>query len=263
MTKKRIVVKIGTNALMKDSRINKRLISDLAEDLCVVRQKGMDVILVTSGAIGFGIELLGIGFPKDVTTQQAMAAIGQNGLMHEYKKAFAKHNQLTAQLLLTQYNFTNKKSFTDLSNSIERLLELGAIPIINENDAVSIEALSEEKKFSDNDGLAALVATNFGADVLVILTDVDGIYSDNPKKNKDATKINGIEGLSKIMIIEGEKSEYGLGGIKSKIAAVKKALDSGVSAIVCKPGKSAVSDSLDNRSSGSVFLIEKIETRTG
>ncbi|HZX34313.1 MAG TPA: glutamate 5-kinase [archaeon] len=254
---RRIVVKIGTNAMMEGSRVNRKIIGALAEELSALRKKGVQVILVSSGAIGCAIEKLGLDFPKETVMQQAMAAIGQNTLMHEYEKAFAKHNQVIAQLLLTHYNFSNKNSLHDLKNSVEKIIELGAIPVINENDPVSFEALSEEKSFSDNDGLAALAAINFGADLMVILTDVDGIFTDNPKHNHKAEKIQGLKQLLEESIVAGEKSKYGLGGIKSKILAVKMALENNCSAAVCRARAGAVTDVVGNGGTGSFFGRER------
>ncbi|MCR4335799.1 MAG: glutamate 5-kinase, partial [archaeon] len=236
---KRIVVKIGTNALMDNNKPNKKIIKAIAEELSELKKNSSDVILVTSGAIGFGIEKTGGNFPKNVQMQQAMAAIGQSLLMHEYEKAFSKHKQTIAQILLSRLAFTNEKSFENLKNTVEKLFEIKVIPIINENDAIYTEALSEEEVFSDNDGLAALAAIKFNADLLILLTDVDGIFTENPKENNCAEKIKDIEGLLSKGIIEGEKSIYGIGGVKSKIMAAKKALNHNISVAVCRARKGA------------------------
>jgi len=250
---RRIVVKIGTNALMENGKISKGVITELARQLSIVRQSGSEVILVTSGAIGFGIEKMGIGFPKKNPARQAMAAIGQGALMNYYSEAFARHDQNIGQVLLTNQNFTDKESFKTTGNTMEKLLEFGVIPIINENDAVSAEALSAKKPFADNDGLAALIAMSFGADLLVLLTDVDGIFTDNPKDNNTAQKIKGLKELLSRNVIIGRKSDYGIGGMNSKILAVKSALGKGISVAVCKARENAVVDVVNNMCSGSFF----------
>lgn len=250
---KRIVVKIGTSILMEKNKPNKKIIKMLAKELSELKKKGHEIILVTSGAIGFGIEKTNVKFPKQVPMQQAMAAIGQSILMHEYEKAFGKHNQTIAQLLLSHTAFTNKDSFKNLKNTVKKLFEINAIPIINENDAVYTEALSKAEKFSDNDGLAALTAIKFKADLLILLTDVDGIFTENPKENNRAKKIKGLEELLSKEIVAGKSSNYGIGGVESKIMAVKQALDHKVSVAVCKARNNAVTDVINNKGTGSFF----------
>lgn len=249
----RIVVKIGTNALMGNGRISKATITELARQLSILRKSGTEVMLVTSGAIGFGIEKLGVGFPKDNPMRQAMAAIGQNALMQYYEDSFSSRGQLIGQVLLTHQNFTSPESLGTLKKTMEKLLEIGAIPVINENDAVSVEALSQEKAFADNDGLAALVAVNFKADLLVILTDVDGIFTENPKENNNAQKIKDLKQLLAGKVVIGKKSDYGIGGMNSKLMAVQKALEHKISVAVCKARDNAVIDVISNNCSGSFF----------
>ncbi|MEK6957630.1 MAG: glutamate 5-kinase [archaeon] len=257
MAFKRIVVKIGTNALMRGDRINKSIIKSLAQELSEARKNGSDVMLVTSGAIGFGIEKMHRGFPPDMQTRQAMAAIGQNLLMSEYEKAFRKHGQVIAQVLLTPNVFTNHGALSNLGSTLEKLFEMKAIPIINENDVVAVEALSETKPFSDNDGLAALMAVNFNADLMILLTDVDGFFTENPKENHKAKKIRSLKQLLAGEMVHGRKSKYGLGGIKSKTLAVQKVVSRGISAAVCKARKGAVKCVLDGNCSGSFFEAGK------
>ncbi len=250
---RRVVVKIGTNAMMENGRISRPVISELARQLSLIRNSGADVILVTSGAIGFGIEKLGIGFPKDTKMRQAMAAIGQSGLMNHYEEAFGSNRQTIAQVLLTHDNIAKKESIASLTGTIEKLFSLGVIPIVNENDVVSAEALTAEKQFSDNDGLAAILAAHFNADLLVLLTDVDGIFTENPKDSDKAEKIRGLKHLLSKEVVVGSKSDYGLGGMNSKIMAAKKALAAGVSVAVCKARQNAVIDVFEGNCSGSFF----------
>lgn len=250
---KRIVVKIGTSALIEKNKPNKKLIKSLAKELSGLKKKGHEIILVTSGAIGFALEKTKQKFPKNTSKQQAMAAIGQSMLMHEYEKEFNKHNQTIAQFLLSHETFTNKNSLKNLKNTINNLFTMKVIPIINENDAVFTEALSSEEPFSDNDGLAALTAINLKADLLILLTDVDGIFTEDPKENNKARKINSLKQLLSKRIGHGKSSKYGIGGVKSKILAVKKVINNNISVGVCKARKGAINDILNNNSSGSFF----------
>lgn len=241
---------------MSADSINLEMMRTLAAELSQLHGAGNEVMLITSGAIGFGIGKMKTGFPKSQVMRQAMAAIGQSRLMHEYENAFSAHGQVIAQVLPTHQAFSEPKYFTPLKSAVEKLLEIGAIPIINENDAVSAEEISG-KAFSDNDALAALVATGFGADLLIILTDVDGIYSDNPKTQSMASKISGVGQLLSWQINQGKKSGYGLGGVGSKIAAVKKALSGGCGAAVCMARKGAITDAVAGRCTGSFFEAKK------
>jgi glutamate 5-kinase len=252
-----IVLKVGTNTLMKNNRVSKSIIKSLAQQISAEMDNGKRFILVSSGAVGFGAERLGIKPSKmSPALQQATAAVGQNILMHEYEKAFSKHNQPIAQILLTSYNFQNQKSLSDLKNSIGELLKLKVVPIINENDPVSVEELDVEGKFDDNDGLASLVATELGADLLVLFSDVGGIYTANPKECRDAKMLHCIEELNSSRVHFGKKSELGVGGAEAKLNAVKKTLASNISVIVCCLKKDSLKNIFSGKASGSVFLPE-------
>ena len=250
---KRIIVKIGTNSMMQNGKIDKALIKNLAQELSSLRVLGSDVVLVSSGAIGFGIEKMKRNFPKGMSMKQAMASIGQNLLMNEYERNFKKFDQTIAQILVTPQSFVEDLQLKNLQSTVESLFSLDVIPIMNENDVVAIDALSEEKVFSDNDGLAALAAINFEADLLVILTDVDGVFTDNPKENHLAEKICNLEDLLNKSINGSNKSTYGIGGIKSKILAVNKVLEKGVSVAVCQARKGAIADVVNGKCTGSFF----------
>ena len=181
----RIVLKFGTNVLIKNNRLNKGLIAGIAKDLSEFRRQGNEFIIVTSGAIGLGIEKLCLDNNSlSLEEQQACAAVGQSILMSEYNDAFSKYNQAIAQLLLTNENFLNPEQSKNLNNTLEKLLRMNVIPVINENDSVSTSELRTEKGFSDNDTLAALVAVNSKASLLVLFTDVDSMYDKDPKKFK-------------------------------------------------------------------------------
>ena len=186
--------------------------------------------------------------------QQATAAVGQGLLMSEYEKAFSKRRQAVAQILLTSYNFQNKKSLSDLKNTVSELMKMKVVPIINENDPVSIEELDVEGKFDDNDGLAALSAIEFGADLLILFTDVGGIYDKNPREFNDARMINCSSDLEESKIHFGEKSSLGLGGVQAKVKAVRKALAEGIPAVVCRLEDNCLEKVFSGKASGSVFL---------
>ena len=251
---KRIVVKIGTSSLLDKGNPDKAMIKYLADDISALRKEGKEIVLVTSGAIGFGKEKLGVSETRlDVGMQQATAAVGQNLLMHEYEKSFSKHGQIIAQLLLTHQNFSNKAYLDNLNTTIERLLKLGVVPIINENDPVSVEELESKGFFSDNDSLAALCAVNFRADLLIILTDVAGIFDSNPKSNQGAILINDTKTLASFTNFSAEKSTHGTGGVVSKAEAAKKALKQGIRAVICKAEKDALKKIFDGTVNGSYF----------
>ncbi len=247
---KRIVVKVGTNALM-GTEMNRSFIANFAEEISSLRKSGKEIIVITSGAIGFGSEKLGMnGHDLPLEMQQATASVGQNILMREYEKAFNEHKQVIAQILLSQNTFSSKKSFENLKHTMEKLLELNVIPIINENDAIYVEELETPEGFSDNDGLAALVAKNFGADFMVILTDVEGLYNDNPKSNGNAEFIDEVHNLDEINALCGEASCGGIGGFKSKISAVKK---SGVFTVIAKARKGIIGEIFEAKGVGTAF----------
>ena len=254
---KRIVVKIGTAALIDKNNPDKAMIRYLADDISVLVASGKEVVLVTSGAIGFGKEKLGITEQKlGLDLQQAAAAVGQNILMHEYEKAFSKHNQVIAQILLTHQNFSNKNYCDCLDMTVQRLLKMGVVPIINENDPVSVEELESRGFFSDNDSLAALCAVNFNADLLIMLTDVPGIFSSNPKSDSNAILINNAKTLHEFTSFTDEKSPHGRGGIISKAEAAKKVLKHNIMAVICNAEKDALKNIFEGRLKGSYFKPE-------
>lgn len=255
---KRIVLKLGTNTLMKNNEISKETIASFAEQVSLELKKGKEIIVVSSGAVGFGSERLKIA-PENMSPslQQAAAAVGQSILMREYDKTFSKHGTVIAQLLLTSYNFQNSKSLSDLRNTVFELIKRNVVPIINENDPVSVEELDVEGCFNDNDGLASLVAGEFGADLLVLFTDVGGIYSSNPRECTDAKILSCIEDLDESVIHFGKKSGNGTGGAEAKVKAVKKALAKGIPVVVCSFEKNSLSNIFNGGIKGSVFLPNK------
>ena len=225
---KRIVVKVGTNVLSSNNGINEEIIAKLAREIAEQVNSGRQVILVTSGAIGMGASALNIRKKvKEVKLRQALAAVGQSILMHHYQKAFSEYGLNVGQVLLTSSIMNNRKYYVNLKNSVETLLSMGVVPIVNENDNISIEEI--DLAFGDNDKLSALMASKSDAELLIVLTDVDGLYDGNPRQNKSAQLIrtvyeitDDIEGMA-----SGAGSSLGTGGMKTKLSAIRIAARGG------------------------------------
>lgn len=231
--KKRIVVKIGSSSLTHEATgsINLAKMERLVRVLTDLRNQGKDVVLVSSGAIAVGKETLKLKEkPKDKAVKQACAAVGQARLMTVYQKLFAEYNQVPAQILMTKYTMINDISRMNARNTFEELLGLGVIPVVNENDTVS----TDEIEFGDNDTLSALVTALIEADLLILLSDIDGLYTDDPKKNKDATFIDFVEEFTDELCEMGKDSSslVGTGGMATKISAAKISTDSGADMVI-------------------------------
>ncbi len=225
---KKIVVKIGTSSLTrKDGSFNKEFALSIAKQVSELKNNNKDIILVSSGAIGTGCEALGFHErPKSIPLKQATAAVGQSILMQEWTKVFEKYGLKVAQILLTYDAFSDRKTYLNLRNSMSSLLELGVIPIINENDPICVHEIGET--FGDNDTLSAMVSSKVEADLLILMTDIDGLYTKNPKKSKDAKKIPIIEEITpEIESFGGGAGDKGTGGMKTKLEAAKIAQKSG------------------------------------
>ncbi len=228
----RIVVKIGTNTLVRDGRLDTGYIADIAEQTAALRADRREMLLVSSGAIGMGARALGLeALPTTVEMRQACAAVGQPLLMHEYYHAFCSLNVQCAQVLVTRDVFDDRRSFLNLQTAVERLIVLGIVPILNENDSVSTEEIGSA--FGDNDTLSALVASKIDAELLVMLTDIDGFYS-APPGSPGATLISVVEKLDDEHFAAAGTSISGLGrgGMRTKLGAVTIAADAGCSVVV-------------------------------
>lgn len=225
---KRIVVKIGTNTLTKDGQVDSAYVRQIAKQITSLLEKGKQVVIVSSGAIGMGTAQLGIKSPVSNTKmRQACAAIGQPLLMAEYRKVFSRYNVLTAQVLLTTEVLNNRKTYLNLRNSVETLLKLGVVPVLNENDSVSTEEIGTT--FGDNDKLSALAASKIDADLLVMLSDIDALYDKDPKKYKNAKPVKAVFEITDAIIRSAGKrgSKHAIGGMKTKIEAAKIASNAG------------------------------------
>jgi glutamate 5-kinase len=228
----KIVVKVGTSTLAhKTGNLNIRHVESLTKVISDLKNAGHEIVLVSSGAIGMGVAKLSLSSkPTDIPTKQAAAAVGQCELMYVYDKLFSEYNHTVAQILLTGSDFSNEERHKNFENTMKRLLELGALPIINENDTVS----TDEIKVGDNDTLSSLVAVSVKADLLVLLSDIDGLYTGDPRKDKNAkliTKVNGV--TDDIRALAGkEGSSLGTGGMITKLNAAKICNDSGCDMII-------------------------------
>lgn len=224
----RIVVKVGTNVLTHDERIDTPYIRGLANQIAELRKAGREVCLVSSGAIGLGARELGIpGRVQDVVLRQACAAVGQPLLMQVYREAFSLIGVRIAQVLLTREVLNHRGSYVQLRNAVERLLELQVVPVFNENDSVAIAEIG--RNFGDNDQLSALIASKVDAGLLILLSDVGGYYSADPRHHTDAVKKDSVERITAEMISEAGKagSPMGTGGMATKLRAVRIAADGG------------------------------------
>ena len=228
----KVVVKVGTSTLAhKTGRLNIQRTKRLCEVLSDLKNGGHEIILVSAGAIGMGVGKLGLTEkPSDIPTKQAAAAVGQCELMYAYDKLFGEYNHTVAQLLLTGADFSHADRLENFENTMKRLLTLGVLPIVNENDTVATEEIS----VGDNDTLSALVAVHTKAELLVILSDIDGLYTADPKKDKTATLIERVEEITPeiVALAGGEGSPLGTGGMKTKLRAARLCVESGCEMII-------------------------------
>lgn len=231
--KKRVVIKIGSSSLfhMETGKLNLLKLDRLARILTDLSNTGMECILVSSGAQATAKSTLGISYGKeDIPLRQACASIGQAQLITIYQKLFAEYGKTVAQILLTRYTIHSELTRRNASNTFNELLKLGAIPIVNENDTVT----TEEIEFGDNDCLSAMVAVLTDSDLLIILSDIDGLYDDNPKTNPDSRLISDVYELDdKIMAMgKGAGSDFGTGGMASKLEAAKIVENAGIDMLI-------------------------------
>jgi glutamate 5-kinase len=251
---KRVVVKIGSNILTDAKEgLNTRRIYSIAKDVAGLTDLGFEVVLVSSGAIAAGMKKLGLKErPKDVKLKQASAAVGQSSLMWAYEKSFSEFHKKVAQVLLTRDDFSDRRRYINSKNTLTTLLTYGVIPIVNENDTVAID----EIKFGDNDNLAALVASLIEAERLIILSDVDGLYTEDPKTHPGATIIEYVEEIMPELEsrAKGAGSMVGTGGMYSKLLATKKAVNHGITVHIVNGRKEGLLCSLmKGKHSGTLF----------
>ena len=232
---KKIVVKVGTSTLTyENGKLNLSLVEKLCRTLSDLANSGRQLVLVTSGAVGVGFGKMGITErPAETAKKQAAAAVGQCELMFVYDKFFGEYNQIVAQVLLTAGVTSTENSRTNVQNTFNELIRAGVIPIVNENDTVDTSEL-EGVNFGDNDALSAIVAEIVGADLLMILTDTDGLYDKDPKRNIDAKIINTVEKITEdIKNLAGAAgSNRGTGGMATKLKAAEHSVDNGIPCVI-------------------------------
>ena len=257
MEAKRIVVKVGTSTLTyENGKLNLHRIESLCKVLSDLQNSGKEIVLVSSGAIGVGVGKLGLPErPKETSRKQAVAAVGQCELMFIYDKLFGEYNHTVAQILLTRDVMINDHSKQNVINTFQELLAIGIIPVVNENDTVAIDEL-EGSNFGDNDTLSAIVADIAEADALVILTDIDGLYDSDPRKNPDAKRIPEVRYIDENIrkMTGGSGSNRGTGGMSTKISAAVVAMEAGIDCYVISGNDPAVLyDLLEGKDVGTRF----------
>lgn len=254
----RIIVKIGTSTLAYSTgHMNIRRVEEICKVISDIKNAGNEVILVSSGAIGMGVGKLGLSErPKDIPTKQAAAAVGQCELMYTYDKLFGEYNHTVAQLLITGADIENENRHENFSNTLNRLLEMGAIPVINENDTIA----TEEIVIGDNDTLAAIVAKSVGADLLILLSDIEGLYTADPHKNPDAELIPVVHNVDDEIyaLAGGRGSKLGTGGMKTKLDAARICLGCGCDMVITNGDTPThLYDIVEGKSVGTRFEVEK------
>ncbi len=236
----RIVVKLGTSTLTyANGKLNLGQIEQLVREMADLRNRGLEMILVSSGAIGVGASRMGLKkIPKTIPVKQALAAVGQGALMQLYEKIFAEYNQTVAQVLLTRGDFDERLRYLNATNALLAILDMGVIPIINENDTVAVE----EIKFGDNDTLSALVAGLIDADLLLVLSDVDGLYDDDPRLNSEARLLTRVTEITPEMeeVSHNRGSRFASGGMYTKLRAARICMTSGIPMVIANSAKADV-----------------------
>ena len=255
---KRLVVKVGTSTLTYDTgKTNIRRMHKLVSVLSDIVNSGIEVALVTSGAIGVGVGKLGLKErPSDISGRQAAATVGQCELMFMYDKLFGEYGHTVGQLLITKSDVDSEERRKNLVNTFDKLFDYGAVPIVNENDSVAVD----EIVYGDNDSLSAIVAKLVNADALIILTDIDGLYDDNPNENEDAKLISQVDEITDelIAVAGGHGSRFSTGGMVTKLHAAQIAMDAGIDTIVMNgAAPESIYKAIDGKQIGTFFMGKK------
>lgn len=259
--KKRIVIKIGSSSLQhaETGDLDYTKLDVLVRELCDLRNRGKDVVLVTSGAIAVGRKAVMHSADQDnpIAVKQACAAIGQARLMMTYQKIFAEYNQIAAQILMTKNTIVDNLNRFNAKNTFDELFKLGVIPIVNENDTVA----TYEIEIGDNDSLSAIVASLVDADLLILLSDIDGLYTDDPHTNPDAEFVSEVDGLSDELMQMGKSStgsNVGTGGMNTKLQAAKIAGSKGVDMVIANSKDIKVIHRIvDGKDIGTIFIAHE------
>lgn len=261
--KKRVIVKIGSSSLLHEEtgKLNLLKLERLVRELCDIKNQGMDVCLVSSGAIAVGRQSMGFKErPEKIAVKQACAAVGQARLMMTYQKLFSEYHQNVGQVLMTKKTMVDNVSRKNAQNTFEELFEMGIIPIVNENDTVS----TYEMHFGDNDTLSAIVSSLVGADLLILLSDIDGLYTDDPRKNPEAMLVECVEKMNEhydSMAKQSTGSDVGTGGMATKLTAARIATASGTDMIIAN-GKDVgiIHQIISGEFRGTLFRAQNDET---
>lgn len=251
----RVVIKIGTSTIAHQTgQLNIRRMEKMCKVVSDLKNVGHEIVMVSSGAIGMGVGKLSMKErPKDMPTKQAAAAVGQCELMYTYDKLFSEYRHTVAQILLTRSDIDHQDRRVNFQNTIARLLELGTIPIINENDTVA----TEEIAIGDNDTLSAVVATTVNADLLILLSDIDGLYTADPHKDHDAKMISKVDRITPeiLALADGKGSALGTGGMKTKLRAAQITTEVGIDMVIANgEDPNILYDILDGKDVGTRFM---------
>lgn len=263
--KKRIVVKVGSSSLIhrETGRLDLRKMEVLVRELSDLHNQGKYVVLVTSGAVAVGSAVLGLKErPKELKVKQACSAVGQARLMMIYQKLFAEYNQTAAQILMTKNTMVNNLNRMHARNTFEELLNLDTIPVVNENDSISSYELELLDKFGDNDTLSAVIAALIGADLLILLSDIDGLFTDDPNTNPNAKFIDTVETLDDKLLSmgKGSVSSVGTGGMATKLTAAEIATAAGADMVIANGADfHVIHKILEGRKHGTLFVHNKKE----
>jgi len=257
--KKRIVIKIGSSSITHEEtgNINYEKLEKLTQIVSDLLSQKKEVILVSSGAIAVGRYVMGIDKrPSNTSMKQALAAIGQARLMTTYQKLFSEHNQVAAQILMTKNTIMNDLNRFNAANTFNELMAMGAVPIVNENDTVSTYEMNYVNDFGDNDRLSAVVAALVSADLLILLSDIDGLYTDDPKKNKNAEFISEVSEITEELMAMGKDTagNVGTGGMSTKLAAANIATKTGTDMVIANAEDfSVIRDIMNGKEAGTLF----------
>ena len=255
----RVVVKVGTSTLAhKGGRLNIRRVELLCKVLSDMKNAGHQIILVSSGAIGMGVGKLGLpGRPTDMPGKQAAAAVGQCELMYTYDKLFGEYSHIVAQLLLTAEDIGHPRRSSHVHDTLERLLEMHTLPIINENDAVATDEIGIQTTIGENDSLSAIVARLVKADLLILLSDIEGLFTADPKKDPTARLIPVVEAITPeiLALAGGAGSDLGSGGMATKLRAAQLAMDAGIDMVIVNGERPEILyDVFDGKAVGTRFV---------
>lgn len=259
---RRMVLKVGTSSLTyPNGKLNIRCIEQLVRVISDLHNCGFEIVLVSSGAVGVGVSKLGLAErPSNIRMKQAAAAVGQCELMHIYDKMFLEYGVTVAQILLTRHNIAKPEHYTNVEGTFDALLRTGVVPIVNENDVVSTEELNEIESFGDNDTLSAVVAGLCHADLLIIFTDIDGLYDADPRTDPNAKLITRVDKIDDSLraIAGGPGTAGGTGGMATKLAAAELCMEKGISMLITKGDRAEILyDIVDGEKVGTLFKLRK------